>query len=311
MTDKPINLVKYDDWNTVPPNLKTRTALKQMGLRPKRGAKVAALKASWYRGRQTNTYDLYDVADCEPYTVSDAQRAAIGRAQEASLKARTCTSCGWVQELGQHHRHKWYIQDGLCPPCRERDERKADRIAAAVWAKRMLDGLVDGTIEPQEIVILDSETTDLYGEIIDLAIINLHGDVLYDSRFKTKQEIAPGAQAVHGLSAEMLAGEPVFADEYPAIRAVLEAARLVLIYNAEYDVTCLRKTCTLHGCEPVAFEAECLMLWYAQFVNEWNHRRGSYRWQKLGGEHNALGDCRAALATLKEMAAGVEENTDV
>lgn len=309
MTEKQDNLVRYNDWNTVPPHLKTRTSLKKMGLRPRRNQPVAALKESYYRRRLTATYKLYDMNLCVPITVSDAQRAAIEKAKEASLKARTCTGCGWVQELGQDYRGKWYIVDGLCPRCLEREGRKADRIAAAIWAKRMLDDLADGTIAAHEILILDSETTDLYGEIIDLAIIDLAGEVRYNRRFKPLSEIAPGAQAVHGLSAEMLAGEPLFADEYPAIRAVLDAAKLVLIYNAEFDTTCLRKTCRLHECEPVAIEAECLMLWYAQYCGEWNHRYRNYRWQKLpGGDHTALADCRAALAVLKEMAAGAEES---
>lgn len=306
MTEK-ISLVKYDKWETVPAHLKTRTQLRKLGLRPRRNQPVAAIKTHWHW--KTPDYDLYDMNLCVPITVSDAQKTAIEKAKEASLKARTCTRCGWVQELGQHYRGKWYIQDGLCPRCRERESRKADRIAAAVWAKRMLDNLADGTIEAHEILILDSETTDLYGEIIDLALIDLAGETRYNRRFKPLSEIAPGAQAVHGLSAELLAGEPVFADEYPAIRAVLEAAKLVLIYNAEFDVTCLRKTCTLHGCEPVGFEAECLMLWYAQYVNQWNYRHGDYRWQKLpGGDHTALADCRAALAVLKEMAASAAES---
>jgi hypothetical protein len=34
----------------------------------------------------------------------------------------------------------------------------------------------------------------------------------------------------------------------------------------------------------------------------------SYKWQPLGGGHSALDDCRAALATLREMAQ-VEQHT--
>jgi DNA polymerase-3 subunit epsilon len=46
------------------------------------------------------------------------------------------------------------------------------------------------------------------------------------------------------------------------------------------------------------------MHWYAQFVGDWNEYHGNYKWQRLpGGDHSALGDCRATLAVLKEMAA--------
>lgn len=48
------------------------------------------------------------------------------------------------------------------------------------------------------------------------------------------------------------------------------------------------------------------MLQYSQFVGDWDRYRNAYRWQKLwGGDHTALGDCRATLARIAEMAKGV------
>ncbi|NJO78661.1 MAG: hypothetical protein HC827_09085 [Cyanobacteria bacterium RM1_2_2] len=46
------------------------------------------------------------------------------------------------------------------------------------------------------------------------------------------------------------------------------------------------------------------MKWYSQWVGEWNELHGDYRWQKLpSGDHSALGDCRATLTIIQEMAA--------
>jgi DNA polymerase-3 subunit epsilon len=46
------------------------------------------------------------------------------------------------------------------------------------------------------------------------------------------------------------------------------------------------------------------MGWYSQFVGE-PGKRGGYKYQKLpGGDHSALGDCRATLKVLKDMARG-------
>lgn len=295
---------KYTSWQSVPDHLKTRTALKKQGLRPKRGTKPVAQKISVWRSK-TSVYDLYDTKDCEPVKpLTPAQRAALKKAQEASLKARTCQGCGYVQALGGHYRGKAYVQDGLCPACYDAHQRKDDRAEAAAWARRIVNGLAEGVIEANEVVILDSETTDLHGEIIDLAIINLAGEVVYNQRFYPVSAIAPGAQAVHGLTAEMLAGEPRFADEWAKIRQILEAARLVLIYNAAYDTRVLQHTCQLHDVESIELPAQCVMEQYSQWYGEWSSYHRDYRWQSLpGGDHTALGDCRATLEVVQSMAA--------
>jgi hypothetical protein len=45
------------------------------------------------------------------------------------------------------------------------------------------------------------------------------------------------------------------------------------------------------------------MLWYAPYAGEWSDYHGEYRWQRLGGNHDALGDCRAVLELLQRAAA--------
>lgn len=167
---------------------------------------------------------------------------------------------------------------------------------AANRAKAMLD-------HHDKILILDSETTGLYGEIIELAIIDLEGNVLFNSRFYPKSEIEPGASAVHGITREMLEGEPTWPDLWPEIEAILYAARLVLIYNADFDIARISTTNMVHRLEErFPYRAECLMELYARWYGEWNAYRRSYRWQKLGGGHSALEDCQAALRKLQQMA---------
>lgn len=282
----------YSRWEDVPDNLKTKTSLKKMGLKPSRGQQPVAVKTHW--DYKIPDYNLYDVAAAVPNVVTDAQRAALDKAKAASLESRTCTRCGWVEDLSKHYRGKRYVHGGLCPSCRERERRESDKEAASEWAR--------GILGRSDVVILDTETTDLYGEVIELAIINLQGDVLYNGRFNPLSPISEGAQSVHGITAEMVASEPRFADDYVTICNHLTSAELVLIYNAAFDVERLRTTCELHGVDMPSFKTDCLMEWYAQFCNEWSDYHQSYRWQPLGGDHGALSDCRAALATLHEMA---------
>jgi DNA polymerase-3 subunit epsilon len=282
----------YTRWEDVPDHLKTKTGLKQMGLKPSRGQQPIAIKTHWHY--KIPDYDLYAVAAAIPRVVTEAQREAAQKARQKSLEARTCTRCGFVQKLSRDYRGKWYVRGGLCPSCREQERRSEDRDAAIEWAKTLLGR--------SDVLLMDTETTDLDGEIIELALIDLRGKVVYSSRFNPISPMSEGAQAVHGLTADRLADEPSFADAYSAIRDHLTAAGLVVIYNAAFDLSVLQHTCELHSKEVPAFKTDCLMEWYAQYVNEWSNYYQSYRWQPLGGDHSALEDCRAALAILKEMA---------
>lgn len=180
---------------------------------------------------------------------------------------------------------------------------QAKQIASA-WAREML------ALPPGQVLILDTETCDLYGEIIELAIIDSAGTELYNRRFNPLTPIRSGAYAVHGISREMLAHEHNFAFEYPAIRAILDAANVVLIYNAPFDLGCLATTYNLHAVEDfnASLHAVCLMRRYAEWYGE--YQRGRLKWQKLaGGDHSALGDARAALALLRRMAEAETEQT--
>lgn len=297
------NLPNYGRWEDVPPNLKTKTQLGRDGLRPAKGQQPAAIKTHW--NESIPTYDLYDVAQAVAKRVpTAAQLAAIEKAKAASLAARTCVQCGFVEQFGPRYRSKEYVIDGLCPYCREAKERRADRLAAVEWAKEILARPVG------RVLILDSETTGLEGEIVELAIIDLAGEVRFNGRFEPIQPMEEGATAVHGMTAEMLANEPAWSERYEEIKGILKAAELVLIYNADFDVMRLLWTCYWHGVKQFGFKSDCLMEWYSQYVNEWSEYWGDYKWQRLGGGHDALGDCRAALDLLRRMAGGDKDNQE-
>jgi flavodoxin len=283
---------KYSDWKDVPANLKTKTGIKQMGLKLKRGQLPVAIKTHW--DYKIPDYNLYEVSEAVPNIVSDKQKAALAKAQEESLKKRTCTRCGRVEELSKRYRNKAYVIGGLCPYCREEDSRESDRNEAAEWARQIL--------LRSDVLILDTETTDLDGEIIELAVIYLNGETVINRRFNPISPISAGAQAVHGINAEIVANEPRFADCAAELLPILANAGLVLIYNKAFDMARLRQTCKLHGVEMPSIKADCIMEWYAQFCGQWSDYHQSYKWQPLGGGHDALGDCKAALGVLREMA---------
>ena len=178
--------------------------------------------------------------------------------------------------------------------------RERDLAIVTEWARQTMAQPVG------KVLILDTETTALNGEVIELGMIALDGATVYNRRFKPLGEIHPMAFGVHGISHEMLANESPFSAHRDEIAAILGAAELVLIYNSSFDLRLLKRTCEVHKVLPLPLtRVECLMRRYATFYGEWNRGTGGYRWQHLEhNDHSAVGDCRAALALLHQMAAG-------
>lgn len=247
-------------------------------------------------GKKRNVYKLYDKYDAVPAKpATEKQLEAIAKAKQASLEARTCKGCGWAEPLSRRYKNKIRVEAGYCPNCQREIEIKSDHEDAVTWGKEIL-------ADPMAI-ILDTETTDLDGEIIELAIINMRGEVLFNKRFKPVSEIAAGASAVHGMTAEMLADESDFIQYDMTLRFLLYHASKVVIYNSSFDVSRLKSTCHLHNMEPFKFKAVCAMEMYAQWYGDWSNYFESYKWQPLGGgDHSALGDCLATLEAIQTMA---------
>ena len=164
---------------------------------------------------------------------------------------------------------------------------------------------------PGKYVVLDTETTGLYGEIIELSIVGIDGNVLFDKLLRPKCEIEKGAMAVHGITEAMVAGARTFADEWTEIQAAL-ADRVLIAYNAEFDKGRLEHTAKVHGVSLPALKWRCLMLKYAEY---WGvpGRYEYYAWQKLGAActqqgdifeqaHRSLGDALATASLIRRLA---------
>lgn len=286
-------LYSWDPW---PEGMFTRKQLAAKRLNPGPLAGVIPYDKSadgdgWLR--------LYRESEATPKPpLSEKRRAAIDAMQAAAKALRTCQRCGAsLYERGE-------LRARLCWTC----QCKQDQLDAGKLAYELITG--------GEFVVVDFETSDLDGKIIEVAVIDARGKTLFDQRLRPGRLIAADAYEVHGIRDEELASCPTFLEVYPDLRAVLLDRRWVA-YNAEFEVGRLYYEThesvywPYFAARPLRhIEVICAMLLAAQWVGEWHSHYGNYRWQKLTHvaallgvsvdvpAHNARGDCLRTLDVL-------------
>lgn len=281
--------ITYTSWAAIPDGLHTKTQLRQMGYRLAKDQPVHGWKHD--RKRATN-YPLYRKDEAVKYEASPAKLAAVEKARYMAERLDVhCGKCGRYTGTMTRKAVEAMTESVLCDRC-------IDEESARDWARGML------ARPAGEVLILDTETTDLVGEIIEIGVIDLEGRVMLQTRIKPRGQIAPEAQRVHGITLEMLEGQPDFGDVYPLLREITRN-KTVLIYNYDFDSDILHRECARRGLTMPkwAKDSGCLMRWYAQWYGEWSRYHESYKWQRLpSGDHSAVGDCKAALGCLRQMA---------
>jgi DNA polymerase-3 subunit epsilon len=281
--------ITYTSWTAIPEGLHTKTQLRQMGFRLAKDQPVHGWK---HDIRRKKDYPLYLKAEAVKYEASPEKIAAMEKARYMAEKVEMrCGKCGGYIANITRKAAQAMTESALCNRC-------IDEEAARDWARGML------ARPAGEVLILDTETTDLNGEIIEIGVIDLAGNVLLNQRIKPRGLIAPGAQAVHGITLEMLEDAPGFGLAYLRLREITQN-KTVLIYNFNFDFDMIHRECARGGLTLPKWKPDsaCLMKWYAQWYGEWNRYHESYRWQRLpSGDHSAVGDCQAALRCLRQMA---------
>jgi DNA polymerase III epsilon subunit-like protein len=185
------------------------------------------------------------------------------------------------------------------------------RQGVITWARQV--------VEESETLILDTETTglDVHDEIIQLAIVDMQGNVLLQTLVRPTVPVGTEARAIHEITDEVLAQAPYFSHRHDTIAVLLEN-RSVLAYNADFDRRLLAQTCAKYGLPPLAVAAwDCVMERYAHF---WGERSapGQHKPQSLShactqqginihGHHEAVTDCLLTLALIKAMAVADED----
>lgn len=91
-------------------------------------------------------------------------------------------------------------------------------------------------------LFLDTETTGLRGQVVDIAVLDKCGNVLLDTLVKPNYPMEQEAQNVHHITEEMLVSAPTFEEVWYNGLGELLSNRLVLIYNASFDLGVLHRS---------------------------------------------------------------------
>ncbi|MEM9539969.1 MAG: 3'-5' exonuclease [Cyanobacteria bacterium P01_E01_bin.42] len=157
----------------------------------------------------------------------------------------------------------------------------------------------------EQYAILDTETTGLHrAEMCEIAIMDLDKNTLLNTLIKPTVPIPQDAIAIHGITNKDVENAPSFKDIYDSLFGIFQD-RIILIYNVAFDTQIIKNCCKVHGLAPLPLQAFCLMEPYAVYNGDWSVYHQSYTWVPLrGGNHRAMGDCKAALKYLETMAQG-------
>ncbi|MBR3723200.1 MAG: 3'-5' exonuclease [Selenomonadaceae bacterium] len=169
-----------------------------------------------------------------------------------------------------------------------------------------------------KIICFDTETTglDRESEILQLAIINGFGDVLFNELIKPKcQTTWSHAEKVHHISPTMVEKCKTIDSYFPILKKIFKEAEIYVGYNLPYDIRMLKQS---------GFPADCLcrkgcqqidiMKVFAPVFGEKNAKSNRYKWQSLATcadyyhydwgkdkAHGALADAKATLFCFKKL----------
>lgn len=260
----------------------SRTALKAQRLKP--ASDQEPVKRVWSRKRR-GYIELFDPRLCVLMPAKRPPSAAQLAALEAGRQKLTHANCAGC---AQNFERPMLDRVGLCPACADAEWKAEQRERDAERQAALLE-LVSRAI-PGHTIYMDTETTGLCGgcgdELLELALVDDAGNVLLDSLVKPERHTEwPEAQAIHGITPADVANAPSLESLLPRLRAVIEGAGTLVIYNAGFDLAFLPDS--VH---PVASgKALCAMHAFSLHAGEWDERRQSYRWHKLGAAACAAG----------------------
>lgn len=163
--------------------------------------------------------------------------------------------------------------------------------------------------ENRNAVVLDTESTggSDKDEVISIGIVRLHdGEILLDTKIKPTEDAKFNyyASLVHGLTKEMLADSPTFAEVWGSIEPLL-MDNDVLAYNYSSDFRMLAQSASKYGLVLPNIRWHCIMKQYKRYSNRSSNTNLTTACEEMSvkaGNHDALDDALAAARIVFRMA---------
>ena len=190
------------------------------------------------------------------------------------------------------------------------------------------------TLLDDNTLLFDTETSGLASnnpnpkqnkEIVELALIDRHGNTVYHSLFKPEEPISGTLAIVNNIDNEKLKDAPLWKDEWPKICSLMNGKRIVGFNNASFDNQALDETCARYG---IGFKSECryetvdVMPIFMKFTNLFpqTYNKSMMIKQEVARNildltsvqtHRADDDCRDLLELIQEMKNRLREKKPV
>lgn len=198
---------------------------------------------------------------------------------------------------------------------REEAERRAWNVKRDLAMQQELDAQLD-TVRTAPVIVIKTDTTGLVSgsdEILELVILDTEGQKLFASRFRPlHNEIWLDAENVNHIRPEDVQDERAIDVYRNVIQKILSAAKTVIGYNVRFE------TAMLKG-QGFQIPGACVdvMESFAAIYGAWDESYQEYSWQKLKrcahyyhydwnevkDEHRAMAYAKATLYCWKKMQA--------
>lgn len=156
--------------------------------------------------------------------------------------------------------------------------------------------------DKNKVVILDTETTGFYksDQVIELGIIDLDGNILFEEKFLPTVPINIGASQVHGMTKQDLLQCGSWKDYHDTISNILKD-KIVLAYNCSFDNRLMQQTAGAFKCTLPNFEVQDVMKHAKIETGSKKNISLSAVTNETSQSHRAVDDCLLTLKYIRQI----------
>lgn len=207
----------------------------------------------------------------------------------------------WIEKKHRKPTNKMIDGHRKAIETRKRNQKIKELEIYYIKKKESFESFNRFLLNKEKFLLLDTESTGLgYDDkVIDIALVDLDGNVVFESLVNPERSISLEASEVNGLKDLDVLNAPKFSDIKENIRKFIEN-KILLIYNADFDTRILRQS----GYE-YEIKANCLMYEYMRYIDS-DRRIGLQRAMDCEGveiiqNHRAKSDCLCCLELIKKV----------